>query len=69
MILKYDKEFHKAAEAEFSVQKHNEGYFLSLDAELRSPVFNIPPNATYCLSLSWLMQTQEDAQFAVILET
>ena len=60
MVLKYEQ-----TEPHFNTDKD----LLTDEAELRSAVFNIPNNTTYCFSISWLMLTQEEAHFGVVLET
>lgn len=69
MVLKFDRDSREAVKTDSNMQQHSETYSLTKRAELRSPLFYISSGTTYCFSLSWAMQSQEDALFGVVLET
>lgn len=62
------KQFSSTADQHQMTLKKNEGFQWG-EAELRSPLFNVKANTSFCLSLDWLMQTQMEAYFRVTLES
>lgn len=47
----------------------NGDFMYTKDAEMLSPAFSISANTSSCLSLDWIMQTEVEAQFYVILKS
>lgn len=49
--------------------KENGALVLGVEAEMRSPAFNVIANTSSCLSLDWIFQTEVEGHFNVALES